>query len=379
MRASVLLAVLPLALAAPQKRAPLIVPRDVDLIEGHYIVKLKASSDEFSAQADTVISSIAADADLVYENFGGFAASMTEEEVEALRSNPNVEYIEQDAEFKAWATQTNAPWGLARLSNVNTGSTTYTYDDTAGAGTCSYIIDTGIQLNHPEFEGRAVWGANFVGSGTTDDNGHGTHVAGTVGSRTYGVAKRTTLIAVKVLNASGSGTTAGVIGGMDWTASNGPTRSGCANGVVVNMSLGGGYSASINTAAAGIVNAGLFLAVAAGNSATDAATFSPASYAGACTVGSTDSADRISSFSNYGSVVDIFAPGSSILSTYPTSTTRSLSGTSMASPHVAGLGAYFLGLRASTASNMCAYLRSQALSGRISGLRAGTVNLLAQN
>ncbi|KAI9149875.1 Subtilisin-like serine protease AsES [Paramyrothecium foliicola] len=378
MRASLALALLPLALAAPQKRAPLHVPRDVNLVEDHYIVKLKAPEGEFQATVDALVSDIAADADLVYENFGGFAASLTKEEVEALRSNPNVEYIEQDAEIQAFATQTGAPWGLARLSNVNTGSTTYTYDDTAGAGTCAYVIDTGIQINHPNFGGRAVFGRNFVNSITGDDNGHGTHVAGTIGGTTYGVAKRTTLIGVKVLSASGGGTTAGVVGGMDWVATDGRTRS-CPNGVVVNMSLGGGFSSSINTAAANIVNAGLFLAVAAGNEAQNAANVSPASYAGACTVGATDSADRVASFSNFGAGVDIHAPGVSILSTWINSGTRSISGTSMASPHIAGLGAYFLGLRASTAAGMCNYLRSQALTGRITGLRSGTPNYLSQN
>ncbi|KAH7312683.1 alkaline phosphatase [Stachybotrys elegans] len=379
MKFSAILAVLPLALAAPQKRAPLHVPRDVDLIEGHYIVKLKAPEGEFRTAVDSVVSSIVADADHVYENFGGFAATLTPEEVEALRSNPAVEFIEQDAEVHTFATQTGAPWGLARLSNTNTGSTTYTYDDTAGAGTCAYIIDTGIQTNHPDFGTRAVWGRNFVGTGTVDDNGHGTHVAGTIGGTTYGVAKRTTLIAVKVLNASGSGTFAGVVAGMDWVASDGRTRAGCSNGVVVNMSLGGGFSASVNTAAAGITSAGLFLAVAAGNENQNAANVSPASAPTACTVGASDSSDRVASFSNWGPGLDIYAPGVSVLSAWPTSSTNTISGTSMASPHIAGLGAYYLGLGASTPANLCSYIASQALSGRLSGVRSGTVNLLAQN
>jgi subtilisin family serine protease len=379
MRVSLALALLPLALAAPQKRAPLHVPRGAQLIENHYIVKLKAAQGEFQATADEVIASIAADADLVYQNFGGFAATLTAEEVEALRSNPNVEFIEQDAEIKAFATQSGAPWGLARLSNTNAGSTTYTYDDTAGSGTCAYIIDTGIQTNHPDFGGRAVWGRNFVGSGTTDDNGHGTHVAGTIGGTTYGVAKKTTLIAVKVLNASGSGSTSGVVGGMDWVASDGRTRAGCSRGVVVNMSLGGGLSTAINNAATGITNAGLFLAVAAGNEGQNAANVSPASTASACTVGATDINDRTASFSNFGAVLDVYAPGVNVLSTWIGSTTRSISGTSMASPHIAGLGAYYLGLGASTPTNLCTYIRSQALSGRITGVPSGTSNLLAQN
>lgn len=381
MRSVALLAALPLALAAPHKRAPLHIPRDVDLIEGKYIVKVKAQSE---VGIQSAIQSIAAQADTVFETFGGFSASLTEEELDTLRSNPDVEYVEQDAVVNAFATQEGAPWGLARLSNTAPGSTTYTYDDSAGEGSCVYIIDTGIEATHPEFEGRATFLRNFISTTTTDDNGHGTHCAGTIGSATYGVAKKASLFGVKVLNNGGSGTIASVLGGMDFVAADGPARTDCPSGVVASMSLGGGFSQSLNDAAANIVSAGIFLAVAAGNGdflgrPVDISTVSPASAESACTIGASDISDRVASFSNYGTLLDVYAPGVNVLSTYIGGTTRSLSGTSMATPHVAGLAAYYLGLGAAPATELCEFIRSQALPDVISGVRAGTANLLVQN
>ncbi|KFA62440.1 hypothetical protein S40285_06096 [Stachybotrys chlorohalonatus IBT 40285] len=381
MRSATLLALLPLALAAPAKRsstAPLLRPRGADIVEGKYIVRMKADSVSASAAVDSAVASIAADADYTYSTtFTGFAASLTEEEVSALREDPSVDYIEHDAVVTIAATQENAPWGLARISSASPGGTTYTYDDSAGAGTCAYVVDTGIEVDHPEFGGRAVWGANFADGSDVDGQGHGTHVAGTIGSTTYGVAKSTSLIAVKVLDANGSGTNAGVIAGMEYVVSDAPSRS-CPNGVVVNMSLGGSASSSINAAAAAISSAGMFLAVAAGNSARDAATFSPASEPSACTVGATDASDVLAVFSNYGSLVDVLAPGVEIESTWIGGSTNSISGTSMASPHVAGLGAYLLGMGAS-AAGLCEEIAGSALQGLVSDVPSGTANLLINN
>lgn len=189
------------------------------------------------------------------------------------------------------------------------------------------MIDTGIYTAHPEFEGRATFLANYAGDGSnTDGNGHGTHVAGTIGSKTYGVAKKTKLYAVKVLDASGSGTNSGVIAGINFAANDQKTRS-CPNGAVGNMSLGGSKSTAVNSAAANAVTAGLFLAVAAGNDGANAANSSPASEPTVFTVGATDSSDNLASFSNYGSVVDILAPGVSILSTWNNGGTVSFLGT----------------------------------------------------
>ncbi|VUC37993.1 unnamed protein product [Clonostachys rosea] len=377
MRVSALLSILPLVAAAPAAKreeiAPLHVPRDVEVIPGKYIVKLKDGTVSISS----TISSIEAKPDFEYEGgFSGFAGALTEAEVQALRESPEVEYVEQDAVITISATQTGAPWGIARLSNTNSGSTTYTYDDSAGDGTCAFVIDTGIYTSHSDFGGRASFAANYVDSSSTDGNGHGTHVAGTIGGTTYGVAKKTKLYAVKVLDSSGSGTTSGVIAGMNYVTNSAGTYS-CPNGVVVNMSLGGSYSASLNTAANNIVSAGYFLAVAAGNSYANAANYSPASAASACTVGATTSSDGFASYSNYGSIVDILAPGSSILSTSNTGGTATLSGTSMASPHVAGLGAYYLGLGRATAANLCSYIVSNALTGKITSVPSGTSNVLA--
>ncbi|KAF4120877.1 Serine protease, subtilisin family [Geosmithia morbida] len=381
MRASTLLALLPVAMAAPSivKRsslAPIITPRDAQVIDGKYIVKFK--DDIIKTAVTSAISSISAKADYTYsEAFNGFAGSLTPEEVETLQNDPTVEYLEQDAVISISATQSNAPWGLARISSSEPGGTTYTYDANPGAGTCAYIVDTGIDTTHSEFGGRASFAANFVDSNDGDGEGHGTHVAGTVGGITYGVAKETTLYAVKVLGDDGSGSTSGVVAGMQFVVTDAPSRS-CPSGVVVNMSLGGGYSSSINSAAAAIVDAGIFLAVAAGNDGADAESSSPASAPSACTVGATDSSDVLAYFSNYGSVVDVLAPGVDILSSIPGGGSETLSGTSMASPHVAGLGAYLLG-KGSSVSDLCSTIASSALENVISDVPSGTANLLINN
>ncbi|KAH9883883.1 peptidase S8/S53 domain-containing protein [Xylariomycetidae sp. FL2044] len=381
MRSTTVLGLLPLALAAPSKRstpAPLIKPRGATLVENKYIVMMHPEAQTGSLEAS--ISAVASDADYVYNSnkFTGFASSLTAEELETLQNDPNVRYIEQDAVITIQATQEDADWGLARLSNTEPGSTTYTYDDSAGEGTCAYVVDTGIDVDHEEFEGRASFLANYADSDDTDGHGHGTHVAGTIGSVTYGVAKKTTLFAVKVLDSSGSGTNSGVIAGMEFVAEDASGQD-CPNGVVVNMSLGGSSSSAINEAAANIVDAGLFLAVAAGNDGADASNSSPASEESACTVGATTIDDELAYYSNYGSVVDILAPGTDITSTWPGGETNTISGTSMASPHIAGLGAYFLGLGAASASSMCEYIASAALSDVIDGVPSSTDNLLANN
>lgn len=235
--------------------------------------------------------------------------------------------------INALTTQSGATWGITRISHKSRTGSGYVYDTTAGEGTCAYVIDTGIYTQHSDFGGRATFLANYADSSNTDGNGHGTHVAGTIGGTTYGVAKKTKLYAVKVLDASGSGTNSGVISGMNFVATDAKTRS-CPKGAVANMSLGGGKSTAVNQAAAALVSSGVFLAVAAGNSGANAANYSPASEPTVCTVGATTSADAVASYSNYGSVVDVFAPGSSITSTWLSGRTNTISGTSMASPHI---------------------------------------------
>ncbi|CAH0055376.1 unnamed protein product [Clonostachys solani] len=386
MRASTLLALMPLAMAAPSVRqrdspAPLILPRGADAIAGKYIVKLVPQKQSSGFSISSAISSIKANADYTYgTHFHGFAASLEDDELDNLRNNPDVLYIEQDSIVKISATQPNAPWGLARISNSGTNSTTsttYTYDDTAGAGTCAYIVDTGIDTEHEDFEGRATWAENFVDSSNRDGQGHGSHVAGTVGGATYGVAKKTSLYAVKVLGDDGSGTTSGVVAGMEFVVEDAPKKD-CPKGVVVNMSLGGGFSQALNDAADAITKAGIFLAVAAGNEGADASTSSPASAESACTVGATDKTDGFASFSNFGELVDVLAPGVAIESVKVGGGSTSLSGTSMASPHVAGLAAYLLGNGAS-ASGLCETIASSALEDVIKKVPSGTKNLLINN
>ncbi|KAF1950986.1 subtilisin-like serine protease-like protein PR1A [Byssothecium circinans] len=389
MQLSLVLALLPAVVIG----APLVTPRAGTVIPGKYIVKFKESEVSTSA-VEKAIGRLNKAPQHVYSigKWKGFAAEISDDILKIIQADPNVEYIEKDAvinafedeeplEKRAYVTQNSAPWGLARISRTGTGSSSYTYDDSAGANTCAYIIDTGIYTSHADFEGRATFLANYAGDGSNSDgNGHGTHVAGTIGSKTYGVAKKTRLFAVKVLNASGSGTNSGVIAGINYVASDSQTRSGCANGFVANLSLGGGKSTAVNSAAASTVSAGVFLAVAAGNDGANAANYSPASEPSAFTVGATDSSDRLASFSNYGSVVDILAPGVSILSTWNNGGTNTISGTSMAAPHIAGLGAYLLGLEGKTTpAALGSRIQSLSTKNRITGVPSGTVNYLAFN
>ena len=214
---------------------------------------------------------------------------------------------EDEFHTAALVTQTGAPWGLGTVSHRSPGSTSYIYDSSAGSGTYAYIVDTGILETHTQFAGRASTGYNAVGGGNADTNGHGTHVAGTIAGTTYGVAKKATIIAVKVFSGSSSSTSI-ILDGFNW-AVNDIISKGRTQKAAISMSLGGGYSSAFNTAVNNAYSSGVLSVVAAGNDNANAANYSPASAANAITVGSIDSSWARSSFSNYGAVVDIFAPG----------------------------------------------------------------------
>ena len=274
----------------------------------------------------------------VYQNaINGFAVEMSAEDAERLSQDFRVKYVEEDGVVTLDATQSNPPWGLDRIDQRNLPlNAVYTFNWT-GAGVRVYVIDTGIRTAHTQFGGRASNVFDAFGGNGQDCNGHGTHVAGTVGGSTFGVAKSSLPRGVRVLNCSGSGSNSGVIAGVDWVRLNHIAPA------VANMSLGGGISSALDTAVNNLHNAGVTIAVAAGNSNTNACNSSPARAANAITVGSTTTSDARSSFSNFGTCLDLFAPGSGILSAWWTSNsaTATLSGTSMASPHVAGVAALY--------------------------------------
>lgn len=297
----------------------------------------------------------------------------------ALSNNPNVVSFEQDATVHINATQSQATWGLDRLDQRSLPlDQAYSYD-TTGAGVYAFIIDTGIRATHAEFAGRVHPGAYFDVFGdankANDCNGHGTHVAGTVAGANYGVAKQATLVPVRVLDCAGSGSFTGVIAGIDWTAGATTLRP-----AVANLSLGGGKSSAVNTAVAGAVSKGVTMVVAAGNSNANACNYSPASEPSAITVGATTSTDARASYSNYGSCLDIFAPGSDITSSWYTGDTalNTISGTSMATPHVAGLAARVLeALPGSTPAQVANAIVAAATPSKVTSAGRGSPNLLA--
>ncbi|HUG27236.1 MAG TPA: S8 family serine peptidase [Gemmatimonadales bacterium] len=305
----------------------------------------------------------------------GFAGSFPAVALEGIRRNPNVDYIELDGEMTISTTQSNATWGLDRIDQRDLPlNGTYVYN-ADGTGVNTYIIDTGIRFDHVDFGGRAVTGFDAVTSGGTaeDCHGHGTHVAGTVGGTTWGVAKKVKLYAVRVLNCNGSGTTSGVVAGIDWVTAN------HVKPAVANMSLGGGASSTLDNAVANSTSKGVTYAVSGGNSNADACNYSPAREPSAITVGATTSSDDRASYSNFGTCLDLFAPGSSITSAWYTSSTatNTISGTSMASPHVAGVAALYLqGNTGASPSTVANAITSNATTGKVASAGSGSPNLL---
>jgi subtilisin family serine protease len=364
--------------SAARDEAPLLGTNDADAIAGRYIVVMKNSAErKFVASASESVKAMGGSVTQTYRHaVKGFSAEMSPDAVAELRQNPDVAYIEADAKVTLTETQNNATWGIDRVDQRNRPlSTTYNYTST-GSGVTAYIIDTGILTSHNDLRPRAVSGYSAIndGRGTTDCNGHGTHVSGTVGGSTYGVAKGVRLVAVRVLDCGGSGSNSGVIAGIDWVTGN--HTSGPA---VANMSLGGGASSALDSALNNSINDGVTYAVAAGNSNTTACNTSPARVPAAITVGATTNTDARSSFSNYGTCLDIFAPGSNITSAWYSSdtATNTISGTSMASPHTAGVAARYLSVNPSASpAEVSNALTGNATSGVVTSPGSGSPNRL---
>jgi subtilisin family serine protease len=355
--------------------APIYGLNDPDRVPNGYIVVLNDNQHTLSVATEMSTTFNANVIQTYGQSIKGFSTSMTATNIRVLANDPRVAYIEADRVIRINATQSPATWGLDRLDQHTLPlSGSYSYDTTA-SNVNAYVIDTGIRFTHSEFGGRAISGFTAVndGNGAFDCNGHGTHVAGTIGGATYGVAKQVTLYAVRVMDCSGSGLLSNVIAGIDWVTSNHIAPA------VANMSLGGGFSRSLNDAVTRSIASGVTYVVAAGNNNTNACNESPPSVSQAITVGASTQTDARASFSNIGTCVDVFAPGQGITSSWATGdfATSTISGTSMASPHVAGVAALYLAQNPNTSpAAVHSAVVGAATSGRLTNVGTGSPNLL---
>jgi aqualysin 1 len=366
---------------APQERAAKFLSMGERAIPEQFIVVLDESVTgplgKFSFVGQAAESLTAAYGGEILHVYGqalnGYAVRMPKAAALALSEDPRVLYVEEDGVMTTDATQSNATWGLDRTDQRDRPlNGTYVYN-WSGSGVRAYVIDTGILTGHTQFGGRASNVFDATGGNGQDCNGHGTHVAGTIGGSTYGIAKSVLPRGVRVFTCSGSTATSTIISGVNWVTSN------HIKPAVANMSLGGGASSSLDTAVNNLINAGVPVAIAAGNSNVDACNTSPARVANAITVGSTTSTDARSSFSNFGTCLDLFAPGSSITSAWWTSTTatNTISGTSMAAPHVAGVAALYLQANPSASpATVRNAIVNNSTTNRLSGIGSGSPNRL---
>ncbi|WP_030195819.1 S8 family peptidase [Streptomyces sp. NRRL S-87] len=366
--------------AAPPPEGVVVNAGAPGTVPGSYLVILKdAGAKSQSPQGRSVVERYSGKITRTYDSaLNGYAAELTAQQARRLAADPAVAQVVQDSLVHADTTQPVPPsWGLDRIDRRRKPGQDkkYTYPTTAGSGVTAYIIDTGVNFTHRDFGGRARSGYDAVAPGTPadDEQGHGTHVAGTVGGATFGVAKKVKLVAVRVLDASGSGTTAQVVAGIDWVTKH------AVKPAVANMSLGGLPNPALDTAVRNSIAKGITYAVAAGNNNEDASKHSPARVGTAITVGSTQSDDRRSDFSNYGPLVDLFAPGTDITSAvwWDNTSSTTLSGTSMATPHVAGAVALYLAShRTASPATVTAALKANSTTGTIWDRGTGSYNRL---